>query len=91
MSAVERTWPTDQTAAGVEFLLVDGRAARLLAQHRPRPDGYCAAHEVTPTRWPCTAARLAGMAVEVLARRLNAPTVPLRAVRPAGPDTTGAA
>ncbi len=46
--------------AAIAFVAAQpGGALRLLRKHRRGSDGYCVGCVAVPTKWPCTAARIA--------------------------------
>lgn len=62
-------------AAAVAFVATQaGGAERILKQHYALPSGMCAGCQVVPTRYPCTAARIAELARRLAADPEPAPT-----------------
>lgn len=63
MTRTLRPYHGDPTLPAVEFLMVPGRAEKVLAVHYARPDGQCSACRCHPARWPCSVASMARTAM----------------------------
>ena len=58
--------PSACIAVAARFVAAQpGGVDRILAAHRPRPDGSCSCHAHTATPWPCSAVAIAHSAQQV--------------------------